>query len=151
LQCEFEDKAADRSETGRRMLERLQAMTIKVAMLIAAGWINTDEDKLEVTSADAEAAMKIITRWQCDGLRFAERVGENDFERKLQICLRLVQAKHRIARSVIAQNCHMDKRTLDMVQDTLVDRGAIQIVPTAVKGRPTLIEWELREDGKKRA
>ena len=127
------------------MLERLQAMTLKVAMLVAAGTPETIGGlELEVCDADANAAMTIVRRWTRDALAFAGRVGETDFERKLQICLRLVQARRRIPRRIVARNCHTDKRTMDAIQDTLIDRGLIKLVTTTrEKGGPTLLEWEL--------
>src|SRR5262249_45012571 len=135
-----------RSESGGQMLARLQAMTLKVAMLIAAGWpTTTDNESLLVTSTDGDAAIQIIERWKHDALLFAERIGESAFERKLQMCLRLVQSKGRVRRKFIADRCHMEKRLLDAIQETLVDRGKIRVIttPPHQKGGQTMIEWEI--------
>ena len=145
FETEFDAPVADRSETGRRMLERLQAMTVKVAMLSAAGWPESVERlELEVGDEDADAAIGIIRRWTEGALAFAGRVGESDFERKLERCLRLVQERRRVPRKIVARNCHVEKRVMDAIQETLVDRGLIRTVTTETKGGgPRMIEWEI--------
>lgn len=146
FESEFEKKAAERAENERIMLSRLQAMTVKVAMLIAAGRTGaTDEDNLQVRDRDSEAAIKIVSRWAVDAIRFVERIGENDFERKLQKCLRMVRQRQKVRRKIIADFCRMDKKSLDMIQATLEDRGEIRVIETNQKGRKPLIEWEIGE------
>jgi len=139
----IEADAPNRAETAKAMLQRLTPMVVKVAMLIAAGRPETLGGAiLTVRAADAKAAIEIGLRWKRDALAFVERVGESDFERRLGRCLKLLQSKRKALRRDIARHCHTDKRTLDMIQDTLVDRGQIRVIATPVPGRPTLIEWE---------
>jgi hypothetical protein len=124
------------TETAKAMLQRLTAATVKVAMLVAAGHPNTTGKKdLDVTSTDADAAIRIARRWQRDALRFAARIGESDFERTLQRCLRLVQLRGRVRRGIVAMTAHVDCRTLDTIRDTLADRELVMIVVPKTGGR----------------
>jgi hypothetical protein len=140
----IEREAAEVDEAARTMLHRLAPMTLKVAMLVAAGHPTTpDRDGLYVTESDAAAAVAIATRWRADAIRFAARIGETEFERLVERCLRVFRTKApRVPRRVIAQGVHLSKRALDDVEATLVDRGAIHVGRLETPGRPTLVLWE---------
>jgi hypothetical protein len=140
---DLEREAPDRTPASNAIIARLVPMAVKVSMLLAAGRPDaTASQWLDVTLDDADAAVTIATRWQRDALTFASRIGESDFERKVQRCVRLVETKGRVARRYVAQQCHTEKKTLDAIQDTLADRGLIDIISTPVSGRPTLTEWQ---------
>ena len=64
------------------------------------------------------------------------------FERELQRCLRVVQAGRKVPRRVVAQVVHLDKKALDLVEATLVDRGCLTVHVDAVPGRPARTTWE---------
>lgn len=140
---DLELAARDRNPAASAIVARLVPMAVKVAMLIAAGRPDaTGKPGLDVTLDDADAAVTIATRWQRDALTFAGRIGESDFERKVQRCSRLVETKRRVQRRIVAQQCHTEKKTLDAIQDTLADRGLIHVITTPAAGRPTLTEWQ---------
>src|SRR5439155_9807796 len=123
-----EAATGQQTETAKAMLQRLTPMTVKLAMLAAAGRPETPNlFRLEVQERDADVACQIARRWQGYALAFADRIGETDFERRLQRCLRLVKAKARVARSVIARQAHVDRKMLDNIRDTLVDRAVILV------------------------
>ncbi|MCX6544418.1 MAG: DUF3987 domain-containing protein [Acidobacteria bacterium] len=134
----LEQAGAAQTETGRAMLSRLSATALKLCLLVAAGRPDTaDHAALVVTTDDAESAMIIARRWQSYALAFAARIGESDFERKLQRVLVVVRQRRSVPRHVLARLAHCDKKTLDSIRDTLVDRG--QIVAVQIKadmGRP---------------
>jgi hypothetical protein len=139
----LEQEAARLDPGARAMLQRVVPMAVKVAMLAAIGRAEAVErDELLVTLDDAAAAVAVAARWRDDALAFAGRLGETDLERKIQRCLRLVEQRPAIARRVIAQNVHVDKRTLDSIQETLIDRGLITVRKVTLKGRPSLLLWE---------
>jgi hypothetical protein len=129
---------ADQSEVGRAMLARLPAMALKLCLLMAAGRPDTvSRADLAVTREDADAAMMIARRWQGYALAFAARIGESDFERKLQRALTVVRQQRRMPRHVVARLAHVDKKTLDAIRDTLIDRGQIVVAPIkSDMGRP---------------
>jgi Protein of unknown function (DUF3987)/DnaB-like helicase N terminal domain len=125
------------SDVKRTMLERLNAMTHKLAILIAAGRPGVvGNDFLTVELEDVDAAIIIAQRFQRDALLFAERVGESDFERTVQRCLRIVNERGTVLRRVIAQNAHVRAKILDDVRDTLEDRGLVIVNRSPSEGRP---------------
>jgi putative DNA primase/helicase len=134
------------SDIKRTMLERLNAMVHKLAMLVAAGHpgVIKNPAELTVTIEDAAAAIKIARRWQHDALLFAERIGQNDFERTVESCLRVVVERGTVQRYVIAKNAHVRAKILDDVRDTLVDRRLIIVNPSPSEGRPGEL-WIKRE------
>ena len=141
----LEAEAATTSRPAQTMFERLAAMVIKVAMLSAAGHPKaTERDDLRVTPADVQTAQVVTTRWKEAALRFAGRVGENDFERVLERCLDHARRRgDRVLRRVIAQVAHVSKDTLDKFEATLEDRGQIRIVSTGSRSGPEPISWEV--------
>jgi hypothetical protein len=134
----LEQAGTAQTDTGRAMLSRLSAMALKLSMLLAAGRADTpDQVDLGVTLDDATAAMTIARRWQGYALAFAARIGESNFERKLQRVLTVVRQHRSVPRHVVAKLAHCDKKTLDSIRDTLVDRGQIVVpVVKADRGRP---------------
>ena len=138
--AQVETTAGTQSDTGRAMLQRLTPMVVKVAMLVAAGDPTTPEGHvLDVRLVDAEAAISIATRWQADALAFAARIGESEFERKLDRAHRLVQRRRQVRRIVVARTVKVDRRTLDLIRDTLADRGHIKATIVTSKGAKA--EW----------
>jgi hypothetical protein len=139
-----EQAGVTESEVGRAMLSRLPALALKLCLLVAAGRADTiDHPALTVTREDAEAATTIARRWQGYALAFAARIGESDFERKLQRVLTVVRQRHSVPRHVLARLAHVEKKTLDAIRDTLVDRGHLAVVPVkADMGRPGEL-WRL--------
>jgi hypothetical protein len=125
------------------MLQRLATMAIKVAMLSALGRPDGPTAAgLRVTDADVAPAVTVGARWRDAALAFATRIGESALERQVQRCLRLLAGRRRLARRVVSQSLQMDKRTLDAIQDTLVDRGVITVRKVTARGRPMLVLWE---------
>lgn len=144
----LEQGAAPGMETAKAMLQRLTPMTIKLAMLVAAGRPETpDRHCLEVTSADAEAAIQVANRWQAYAVAFASRIGESDFERRLQRCLRIVRSKGRVSRSLIARQAHVDRKMLDNIRDTMVDRGNIIVELVRAGSGPVAEFWRYGTEG----
>jgi hypothetical protein len=140
---QVETTAAAATEAAKVMTARLLPMAVKVAMLAAAGHPDTLEaEALVVTAADAAAACAVLTRWHRDACAFADRIGQSRFERDLQRCLRVVQARGTVPRRVVSQVTHLPKRALDQIEATLVDRGAIVVRQQPAPGRPTSTVWE---------
>ena len=133
------------SATAKGILERLFPMTIKLALLGAVGRPGIiASSTVTISNADATAAIQIARRWREDAVRFATQIGETDFERRLQVCARFAETHGApVNRNVVARNCHMDKRTLDAIQETLMDREVITVtaVPQDRKGGHQRVEW----------
>jgi len=147
------DRLAEEIETGdlvddersQAMLQRLNAITIKLAMLAAAGRPGaTEREALEVGPEDAQWAVTVSRRWLAYAVAFGKQVGETEIERLIDRAMRVVRKKGRmVARKVIAQNVHCTKKTLDEIESTLVDRGEIEVDRIEVPSRPTKVIWRI--------
>jgi hypothetical protein len=140
---QMEQRSGALEDTAKAMLQRLVPMALKVAMLAACGRPTVHQaDGLLVGLEDARAALHVIQRWEGYALAFAERIGENRFERDLRRCVRVVEGRGRIPRRIIAKTVHLDKRTLDLVEATLVDRGVIKTQSEPAASGPATVIWE---------
>jgi 5S rRNA maturation endonuclease (ribonuclease M5) len=138
----IETSAALSNERARAMLQRLNAMTVKLSMLAAAGRPDADaRDDLQITPEDAQAAVAVATRWRDYAVAFGERVGETALEQKIDRALTIVQAKKRVARRVVAQLVHCSKKVMDDIEATLEDRGAIVVEQVEGKSGPAARIW----------
>lgn len=116
------------NERSRAMLQRLNAMTVKLAMLAAVVQPGADEHAdLVVTPADAHHAVAVARRWRDYAIPFGERVGENLLEQLIAKARHVIEAKKHCPRRVVAQLVHCAKRQMDEIEDTLVDRGVITV------------------------
>jgi hypothetical protein len=140
---QMEQRSAALDDAAKAMLQRLVPMALKVAMLAASGRPSVYETEgLSVSLDDARAALHVIRRWEGYALAFAERIGESRFERDLRRCVRVVEGRGRVLRRVIAKTVHLDKRTLDLVEATLVDRGVIKTYAEPAASGPATVIWE---------
>lgn len=132
------------NERARAMLQRLNAMVVKLAMLVAAGQPgSTERADLVVTRADAEGAVRVAGRWRDYAIAFAERVGETALEQLIGRALRVMQDKKQAPRRVIAKLVHCSKRTMDDIESTLEDRGEIVVGQVDGKSGPSARVWTL--------
>ena len=140
---QMEQRSTALEDTAKAMLQRLVPMALKVAMLAASGRPTAHEaDELAVSLDDARAALHVIQRWEGYALAFSERVGESRFERELRRCVRVVEGRGRVPRRIIAKTVHLDKKTLDLVEATLVDRGVIKTLTEPAPSGPATVIWE---------
>ncbi len=119
-------------------------MALKLAMLAAAGRMQSiQEHALLVTPADVEAALIVANRWRTYAHAFAAHVGQSDFERRATRCLAVLNSKggQRVLRRDIAKRAHMEKRQLDTIEDTLVDRGQIRVDTEQAPSGPSTKYW----------
>ena len=138
----IETSAAVSNERSRAMLQRLNAMTVKLAMLAAAGRPDAGtRDDLPITPEDAQAAVAVATRWRDYATAFGERVGETALEQKIDRALKIVQAKKRVPRREVAKLVHCPKKVMDDVESTLEDRGQILTEQVDGKSGPSARVW----------
>jgi Protein of unknown function (DUF3987) len=125
-------ESEDGPDRAAAMLQRLGAMTIKLAMLAAIGRAGaTDHEALAVSPQDAEIAVTVATHWKCYALAVADRVGENELERTIERCLSYARKRGpHVNRRDVARVVHLAKDLLDKVQATLEDRGHIAVTVT---------------------
>ena len=147
--AEIETSTALDHAHSRAMLQRLNAMSIKLAMLVAAGRPGvTDGTALVVRPEDAEAALVIATRWRDYAVTFGQKVGENALE---QLITRLLQAMRLIAkktgsttmrRRAVAKNVKTSWKLMNEAESTMRDRGDIEVEDSKGEGKEGPI-WTL--------
>jgi hypothetical protein len=125
------------------MTHRLVAMAVKLAILSAAGRADSPKgDILAVGKDDSASALSVVSRWRTDAIRFVRRIGENFFERVLQRCALFVQRQRTVGRREVARRAHVEKRLLDSVEATLIDRGLIQVFAKKANSGPAATVWQ---------
>jgi hypothetical protein len=145
------------------MFQRLPPMAIKVAMLSALGRplalpepgaFEPDERKplletipLRVTDEDAQIACQVLDRWRTFATYFAEGIQSDPFQGKVVTFLRkLAELGGRAMRRDLARSLHFDKRTMDGILETLLERGEIRLDRTGA--RSYMIVRELPDKAK---
>jgi hypothetical protein len=139
----IETSEAIADERSRAMLQRLNAMTVKLSMLSAAGRPGAvDKDDLIVTPADAHAAVAVATRWRDYAIAFGAQIGETLLEQQIARALRVLVTKNgRCPRRVVAQLVHCSKKVMDEIEDTLEDRGEITVEEPKGPSGPSPTIW----------
>jgi hypothetical protein len=138
----IETSVAVSNERSRAMLQRLNAMTVKLAMLAAGGRPDaTEQDDLPITPPDAVAAVAVATRWRDYAIAFGERVGETALEQKIDRARTILQAKKTAPRRVVAQLLHCSKKVMDEVEATMEDRGQLRVESVPGKSGPDARMW----------
>lgn len=145
------------------MFQRLPPMAIKVAMLTALGRplalpepgsFEVDERKplqetmpVRVTNEDAEIAVAVLDRWRTYATYFADGIQADPFQGKVVTFLRrLAEMGGRAMRRDLARALHYDKRTMDGILETLLERGEIRLDKTGA--RSYMIVRELPDEPK---
>jgi hypothetical protein len=127
---------------SRAMLQRLNAMTVKLAMLAAVGRPDApDRDDLVIHPQDADAAVTIATRWRDYASTFGEKVGETALEQLITRALDIMRVKRRAPRRMVAQLVHCSKRVMDDIESTLEDRGHIVVEQVPGNSGPAARFW----------
>lgn len=138
----------DTPEVVKTMLQRLPAMAVKLAMLTAIGWPDaTRNDMIVVSRRDAELAVQVARKWQGFMHAFALRIGETEFEAKLQRVKQVIVGCDIVARRTVARAVRLSAKELDEIEMTLADRGEITVTERKMdgKGRPSIV-WIVHRD-----
>ncbi len=135
------DKPLDESADRCQMTVRMGVMARKVAMLSAAGRPQPEyaleSQHVAVTVEDADAAVKVITRWIGYTEAFEARTDESAFEVTVQKCVVIIKGRT-LNRRVIAQRVHVPAKELLEIEKTLVQRDQIEVMTHQPKtGRPS--------------
>jgi hypothetical protein len=126
------DKPLDESDDRCQMTVRAGVMARKVAMLAAAGRrpeYNLGEapsTALVVGLDDAEAAIRVVTRWIGYARAFEAKTDQTKFEGNVQRCVDIVKNKT-VSRREVAKRVHMSAKELKEIEETLVQRGEIEV------------------------
>lgn len=115
---------------GSKMIRRLEAMLLKVAMIVAVGNPTLFDQTTDVVVGEPEmrCAMKIVGKWRGYAMAFADRIAENLFENNVTRGLEMVQASGTIRRDQFARHVKVPHNVLQSVIDTLITRGQVRMV-----------------------
>ena len=142
-----EAAGSDLDDRQRTMLRRADPRVLKLAALVAAGQPETPmHERLTITVSDAAAATVIALRWRRDAIAFGGRLGHSELQRQIERVLEIVRTKHtagQISRRLVAQLAHMEKKTMDRIEETLDDWGTITVAKGG-SGKTATI-WTLTE------
>ena len=138
------DRPLDEGEDRCRMTVRCGVMARKVAMLSAAGRtleFRLADEPLMVSMEDAESAIRVVTRWIGYARAFEARTDETSFEVNVQRCVAIVKGRT-VNRRVIAKQVHVPAKVMTEIEETLAQRGEIEVIEHRPKtGRPSY-EWK---------
>lgn len=126
------------------MFQRLPPMALKVALLSAIGrplalpepgsWEPPegkplmDTQPLRVTVDDARVAVEVLERWRAFAEDFAQGIQQDPFGSKVESFLRaLAELGGRALRRDLSRRLRTDKRTMDGILETLLEREDIKL------------------------
>ena len=125
------DKPLDESADRCLMTVRAGVMSRKVAMLAAAGrpieGFHMANEPLVVTMEDAESAIRVVNRWITYGQAFETKMDETSFEVDVKRCVDIVKGQT-VLRRDIARRVHLPARMMTEIEQTLVQRGEIELI-----------------------
>lgn len=161
--AEIEEEASETIEGQKPMFDRLLVTTLKIAILAAVGRpeiakLGADTnviqitgertpEPLKVTVEDATIAVRVARRLKDSALRFSQRIGESEFERNLEKAILLLRnVNGQVSRRDTARKLRLKKKTLDEIEETLLDRDMIRVASISPErgGTPTVF-WQLQE------
>ena len=143
------DSAIERIEAQpSEIIQRLSAMTLKLAMLSSLSVEVPAVHELSVDESDARQASRVVERWTDAALRFSAQVGgltavqrqaEHGHDRILAQL-----ASGAMKRSQLSRDLKLTARQTDEIENTLLDRGLITVSQQQPDGpgRPAKV-WEL--------
>jgi hypothetical protein len=113
------------------MFRRLMPMVLKVAALSAVGGFRlTIGHDIIVTAEDANAAIKVVTRWIGFAGAFMERLSESKTEVLVRRASEFMRTRKTstVARRAVARRLRVDSRAFADIEKTLLDRELIKVV-----------------------
>ncbi len=112
------------------IFRRLMPMVLKVATLSAVGSFRlTLGDAIIVTSEDAGAAIKVVTRWAQSAEAFMERLSESKVDVLVRRASEFMRTRKtpNVPRRLVARRLHVDSRVFADVEKTMLDRELIKV------------------------
>lgn len=106
--------------------DRMAWSALKMAMLFAAARQKPKDGKIKVKMKDMQAAAYYIQKWGTHMIDLIQNVGRSTPERTIMRVLEHLKRRSGCTRSELSTHHHLNKRELDIVLDTLEDRGQIR-------------------------
>jgi len=106
--------------------ERLSRSMLKMSMLLAAARQEPTSDTFTVELTDVDNSAYYINRWGAYSIDMINNVGKTTQSRMIDRIRQQIEAHPGILHSVLMRNAKLPKREMDMVIETLIDRGEIR-------------------------
>jgi Protein of unknown function (DUF3987)/RepB DNA-primase from phage plasmid len=114
------------SQYALPVFERSSKSLLKMAVLLAAVRQEPKDFTLTVNEDDIQNAAYYVQRWSKHSIDMIYNAGKTVETRMLERVVGNIEREPGIYRSVIMRNYHLSKRSMDMIEDTLIDRGEIR-------------------------
>jgi RepB DNA-primase from phage plasmid/Protein of unknown function (DUF3987) len=107
--------------------DRLAWSCFKMGMLLAASRQEPVEQKITIELRDLQAAAYYIQRWGIHSIDLITNVGRTTSQKQILQVLSFIKGKPGCWRADISRNFHLNKRELDLILETLLDRNHIRL------------------------
>jgi len=116
--------------------ERLCGSMLKMAILIAASRQQPDEGTIMVSTEDVRRAASYIQVWGEYTIEVIQNAGQTLPQKMMERVLRHITDNPGTNRGAVMRNFNLDKREVQIIEETLEARGQITIAPIAgTKGK----------------
>lgn len=114
------------SMVAQPTFSRLAWSAFKMSMLFAACKQEPKDGKITVQKADLQAAMYYVQKWGAHTIDLILNVGRTANQRVIGRVYEHVRRRPGCTRSEISRIHHLSKKELDVILDTLIDRGQVR-------------------------
>ncbi len=148
FQAETENAQMKADDPTTIMLERVSEMSMKLAMIIAAGRVNGfgSDGRLEVVKEDAEQAVSMARKWAYWADEFVRSATPAEVNRHIaKATVWLERNGGALPRWKVARALGLSSYKVDEVQSAMIDRNLLTVAEVCKNGskKPTLM-WTLR-------
>jgi len=114
------------SQNALPVFERLTISMLKMAMLLGAVRQEPTNDKFLIEEKDIRNAGHFVQRWAKHSVDMIYDVGKSGETRLLERIVAYIARNPGAPRSNVMRAFHLNKRSVDLFEDTLVERGEIR-------------------------
>ncbi len=148
FQAETENAQMKADDPTTIMLERVSEMSMKLAMIIAAGRPNGfgSDGRLEVLDTDAEQAVSMARKWAYWATEFIRGATPAEVNRHIaKVTVWMARNGGELPRWKVARVLGLPAYKVDEVQSAMIDRNLLSVSEVCKNGskKPTLM-WTLR-------
>ncbi len=107
--------------------DRLAWSAMKMAMLYATTEQEPDDGKIIVSKRNMEVAAYYVQKWGRHTVDLIQNVGRSTNQRLVQRVYQHIRRRPGCTRSEVSRHHHLSKKELDLILETLQDRGQIRV------------------------
>jgi hypothetical protein len=123
-----EASASSASMVAQPTFGRLAWSTLKMGMLLGAARQKPNKNnEIKVSEGDLQAAAWYIQKWGVHTVDLIQNVGRTANQRMVSRIYEHVLRRSGCTRSELSRQYHLGKKELDLILDTLIDRGQIRV------------------------